>query len=71
VNGMAKRSQRQIILGAPFEKREGQMNETLLKQLRQFDLECGIEDGGMVDYLVKRPDGTSYVLRFRVGVYVK
>jgi hypothetical protein len=44
---------------------------TLAEQLRQFDRECGIEDRGMVDYLVKRPDGTSYVLRFRVGVYVK
>jgi hypothetical protein len=44
---------------------------TLAEQLRQLDLECGIEDRGMVDYLVKRPDGTSYVLRYRVGVYVK
>ena len=43
-----------------------QMEKTLLAQLRQFDLECGIEDHGMVEHTTK--DG---VLRYRVGSYVK
>lgn len=37
-------------------------------QLRAFDLECGIEDHGMVDYTVKTEKET-YVLRYRVGSY--
>lgn len=38
----------------------------LTEQLRAFDLECGIEDRGMVEHKTK--DG---VLRYRVGRYVR
>ena len=38
----------------------------IAEQLRQFDLECGIEDHGMVEHKTK--DG---VLRYRVGSYVR
>ena len=40
-------------------------------QLRQFDLECGIEDHGMVEHTVKDANGVEYVLRYRVGSYVR
>ena len=44
-----------------------QMEKTLESQLRQFDLECGIEDHGMVEHKTK--DGVKY--QYRVGSYVK
>ena len=43
-----------------------QMEKTLESQLRQFDLECGIEDHGMVEHTTK-----NGVLRYRVGSYVR
>ena len=43
-----------------------QMEKTLLAQLRQFDLECGIEDHGMVEHTTK--EGVRY--QYRVGSYI-
>lgn len=39
---------------------------SIAEQLRAFDLECGIQDHGMVEHKTK-----NGVLRYRVGSYVK
>ena len=43
------------------------MREVSVAELRAFDLECGIEDHGMVEHKTK--DGVKY--QYRVGSYVK
>lgn len=40
-----------------------------LEQVITFDRHCGIEDCGMAAHTVTRRDGTTYVLRYRVGRY--
>ena len=48
------------------DKRRDGVREVSVAELRQFDLECGIEDHGMVEHKTK-----NGVLRYRVGSYVR